>query len=86
MGCGSESEDLERIAEALCEYLLDHRQAADTLEGIRDWWLPKERFMGVSPEALLLALEKLVVQGELARVQSVGGIVLYVSRAARRLH
>lgn len=86
MGCGSESEDLEQMAEALSEYLLSHRKAADTLEGIRDWWLPKERFPSVGVEALELALEKLVLRGELARVESVGGLVLYVNRGNRRLH
>lgn len=86
MGCGNESDDLERIAEALTDYLLAHRQAADTLDGIRDWWLPRDRFMGVRADALQLALDKLVVRGELARVESAGGIVLYVNRAARPLH
>ncbi len=86
MGRGSESEDLERIVEALSEYLLTHRQAADTLEGIRDWWLPKDRFTGLGLETLERALARLVARGEMARVQSAGGLVLYVNRSARQLH
>jgi hypothetical protein len=86
MGCGSESEELDRIVEELSGYLRAHRQAADTLDGIKDWWLPGNRFQGVHPDALRKALERLVEQGDLARVESGNGLLLYVNRAGRRLH
>lgn len=86
MGRGSEIEELERIVEALSGYLGTHRQAADTLDGIRDWWLSGERFQDIRPDALRKALEKLVDQGELTRVESGSGVVFYANRARRRLH
>jgi hypothetical protein len=86
MDWGKEIEELERIVEALSGYLCTHRQAADTLDGIKDWWLPGDRFQGIHPDALRKALERLVAQGELARVESGNGLVLYVNRAGRSLH
>lgn len=86
MDSGAINAELERIAQTLSEYLLAHPQAADTLEGIRHWWLPKDRFPGVPAEVLQLALDRLVERGALARVAAAGGVVLYVNRLASRLH
>lgn len=86
MGCGNEVGELERIVEALRGYLCTHRQAADTLEGIKDWWLPREGLPGARPDVLLRALENLVNRGELGRVESANGRILYVNLIGPRLH
>lgn len=86
MDRSNEGEELEGIVAALAGYLGNHRQAADTLDGIRDWWLPRDRFSGVHPDALRQALQRLVERGDLARVEAGNGLVLYVNRAGRRLH
>lgn len=86
MARGNEGGELERIVEALHGYLRTHRQAADTLEGIKDWWLPREGLPGARPEVLQRALENLVDRGELGRVESANGLVLYVNLIGSRLH
>jgi hypothetical protein len=33
----------ERVAAEILAYLYEHPNAADTMEGIADWWLPQQR-------------------------------------------
>ncbi|MEW5787772.1 MAG: hypothetical protein AB1899_07950 [Pseudomonadota bacterium] len=86
MGCSSEHEEHQLILVALTAYLRAHIQAADTFEGIRDWWLPRDRFPAPDPQALEQALATLVQLGQLVRFESSNGLVLYINRAGNRLH
>lgn len=86
MGCSSELDEHQQILAALTGYLHANIQAADTLEGIRDWWLPRDRFPTPSPEALEKALDTLIQEGQLVRFESSNGLVLYINRSGRRLH
>lgn len=65
------------IEEAVLSYLGRHPQAADTLEGIANWWLPRQRY--VTAQARIEAvLQQLVLQGELQVRQLPNGAALYV--------
>ncbi len=66
------------VAKALRAYLRAHPQAADTLEGIREGWLPP----GDAPgrDEVSRALEKLVAQGQLEKHISPDGRRLYRKR------
>jgi hypothetical protein len=69
----------ERTAE-LCEcvrrYLAVHPDAADSLRGIRQWWLPA-RLRNVTLEELEQALAQLVACGEVQRSTLPGAEELY---------
>jgi hypothetical protein len=53
------------VARAILEYLHQNRQAQDTLAGITEWWLPKQKLapqMAIVREALaLLMADDLIV-------------------------
>ena len=69
------------LREAVRRYLQQHPDAADTLVGIRQWWLP-ESLRSTSMELIRLALAELVATGEMRCDTLPDGTQLY-SRAAR---
>ncbi|MEO6926038.1 MAG: hypothetical protein ABI129_05150 [Rhodanobacter sp.] len=64
------------IEHSVLAYLRSHPQAADTLRGIVNWWLPLQRYESgcVRIEHALVAL---VARGELCCKELPGGEVLY---------
>lgn len=78
---GDES-DIVGLRAALIDYLERHASAADTLEGIMDWWLPAEQ-RATDPKAVELVLDSLVAEGLATVSKLVDGRVLY-RRAANR--
>jgi hypothetical protein len=63
--CATPAEDVLE-AEVLA-YLAEHPQAMDTLEGIAEWWLQRERIRA-DVEALSRAIRRLVDRGALQEV------------------
>lgn len=60
---------MEELAEAVRAYLAQHPQAMDSLEGIAEWWLPRDSGH-VDLNALARTLDVMVEQGVLERVGS----------------
>ena len=68
--------NVARVRMAILAYLEHHGDAADTREGIADWWLPVDQ-RAVDRAVVGRALEMLVAEG-LLRVARLGdGTVLY---------
>jgi hypothetical protein len=62
----SEDNQAEALADEIQRYLLGHPDAADTVEGIRTWWLARQRLK----ESLILkqrALDLLEYRGVIAK-------------------
>lgn len=74
-------EDMEAIYTEIAEYLNNHPDAADTLEGIAVWWLSGAH-RKPSLETIKQILEGLVKHGRLAVNTLPDGQVLY--RLAKR--
>jgi Fe2+ or Zn2+ uptake regulation protein len=64
------------IEDAVMEYLRNHPNAADTLDGIVDWWLPQQRYE-TARARIASALIRLVDAGLLHRHSLPGGRELY---------
>ena len=65
-----------QLGAALRRHLVSHPDAADSLEGIRQWWLPEA--LRVTPlELLQEAIEVLVATGEMTRRPLPDGTTLY---------
>jgi hypothetical protein len=64
------------IAEVIERYVQYHPKAADTSEGIRSWWVIRER-AGDSPGEVQMALDYLVDSRRLSRSIMTDGTVVY---------
>jgi hypothetical protein len=65
-----------RIATSILAYLRKHPQAADTLRGIVNWWLPQQSREG-GYQHVEQALAALVLEGKLCSTELPNGEVLY---------
>jgi hypothetical protein len=71
---------VDELAGEIRAYLKAHPDAADTLDGIVQWWIVHQRFLqGI--RAAERALERLVGEGEVEKIQTPDGRVIF--RAAR---
>lgn len=68
--------EVNRMAEAIKQYLNKHPRAADTLEGIVCWWLLRHRYKKTFT-LVDKALELLVQQNELTKITPQGGQAIY---------
>jgi len=73
---GSTADDENGIKRSILAYLHAHPQAADTLRGIVDWWLPQQRYES-DCERIGRVLDQLVADGLLHRAGLPDGEVLY---------
>lgn len=69
-----QSRRIQAIAKEIATYLKRHPQAADTPEGIRDWWLSSRPS---SLEEVKRALEYLVRRGLVEKYPLANGQVLF---------
>lgn len=72
----SREANVARVRSAIVAYLERHANAADTREGIIDWWLPIEH-RTFDRAVIERALEMLVAEGLLVGTRLVDGTVLY---------
>ena len=64
------------VEAAVLAYLHQHPEAADTLDGIVLWWLPRQRYE-TARERIGRVLDDLVARGELRCERLPGGVALY---------
>ena len=67
---------MNNIADEIARYLQDHPEAADSLDGIRQWWLPRLRLQEASAQ-IEEALRELLDRGVIGRQVMPDGTVLY---------
>ena len=75
---GNVDEDVLRIAKEINRYLVDHPNAADTIEGISKWWLVDER-TSYSLDRVRRALEYLIAAGVVCKRTTTGVESVYSS-------
>jgi hypothetical protein len=71
--------DVRQSADTIRQYLSEHPDAADTLEGVVNWWLLRQRYEKTVAMASQ-ALELLVQQGDLIKINHRGGPTIYKLR------
>ena len=70
------NKSVNTIAEEIARYLREHPDAADSFEGIRQWWLPRVRFQEATAD-IEGALEELLERGIVVRQVMPDGKILY---------
>jgi hypothetical protein len=73
---------LARLSDEILRYLRAHPQAADTVDGIVEWWLPRQRY-DETVDQVQLVLDELVARGLVDQITLVDGTVLYADRAQK---
>lgn len=68
--------DLAELHNFIVHYLQNNPNAADSLEGIIDCWLP-QMYKNVDAVKIEQALEQLIAEGLLRRITLVDGSILY---------
>jgi hypothetical protein len=63
-------------ADEILAYLHAHPTAADSLEGIVSWWLPRQRYEEARSR-IQACLDRLVERGLVSRTRLADGTVLY---------
>lgn len=71
--------DVRQLADAIRQYLSKHPDAADTLEGVVNWWLLRQRYES-AVAMVSQALELLVQQGGLTKIKHRGSPTIYKLR------
>ena len=71
--------DVDYLHNAILHYLRSNPHAADSLEGVMNWWLPKLGYKQVGAESVLQALDQLIAVGVVEKIPLVDGTVLYRS-------
>ncbi|MBC8737677.1 hypothetical protein F6X40_12795 [Paraburkholderia sp. UCT31] len=74
---------LRCLCHAILRYLARHPDAADTVCGIANWWLPESE-RDVSERMIERALDRLVEAGRVTKYVLVDGSVLYAHRVAKQ--
>lgn len=66
-----------QVTDEILSYLRNHPDAADTLDGILNWWLPRQRYE-TERERIEQSLEELVAQGLVSKKVLGDGTILYM--------
>jgi hypothetical protein len=69
---------IEEIAGEILEYIAAHPNAADTLKGITEWWVSKQRSI-LNRKVVKEALEMLIDGGQIAGWRVLNGSMLYAA-------
>jgi len=77
--CGNEEN--VRLAEEIMRYLDGQPHAADTIDGVANWWIKHQRLVE-SSERIECVLNYLIDRGLVEKVVNVNGTVIY--RKARK--
>ena len=77
--------EIEEIARQIRRYLLDHPNAADSAEGVAQWWLASQQIQ-FPTEKVKMALDYLVKNDFISKSSTSGGKAVYANKKTSRTH
>lgn len=72
----TEESRIAQLRDEILKYLAAHPRAADTVEGIANWWLPRQRYEE-EIHKVQQVLDGLVERGLVAKTTLADGTILY---------
>jgi hypothetical protein len=72
---------VDELAQTILRYVASRPNACDTLDGICEWWIPRQRYVEAKSE-VLAALELLEARGLIDTRTGADGQVLYRAHRA----
>lgn len=79
---GTEELRIAQLRDEILKYLRAHPKAADTVEGIGSWWLPRQRYEE-DVQRVQQALDELAERGLVAKTTVADGTILYKASGAK---
>jgi hypothetical protein len=73
------NDSVDDLAVTIIRYVESRPNACDTVEGICDWWIPRQRYVEAKSD-VLAALERLKDLGQIDARTGADGQVLYCAR------
>ena len=77
-------ENEDKTAQHILQYLKEHPEAGDTLEGIAKWWVLLQQ-VNNSVDAVQTALQSLTTNGLIVERKGPDGRAVYLARQGSRL-
>lgn len=77
-------DDIQEIAELILQYLANHKEAADTIEGIHHWWIAQQRIIQ-EEQKVNEAVAYLCQRGNLSMHKLPGGAEIYGLKDKKKL-
>jgi hypothetical protein len=74
-------DSVDELAETILRYVASRPNACDTIDGICDWWIPRQRYVEAKGD-VLAALELLKARGQIDTRTGADGQVLYRAHRA----
>jgi Fe2+ or Zn2+ uptake regulation protein len=81
----TEESRIAQLKDEILKYLGAHPQAADTVGGIANWWLPRQRYQE-KIQKVQQALDDLVERGLVTKTTLADGTILYERLGQRTGH
>ena len=75
----SDADSVDEIADTILRYVASRPNACDSIDGICEWWIPRQRYV-LAKEQVLAALELLKTKGQIETRTGADGNVLYRAR------
>ena len=76
---GQDVGSVDELAAAILRYVASCPDACDTVDGICDWWIPRQRYVD-SKDDVQAALELLEANGQIDARAGADGQILYRAR------
>lgn len=73
------------IEDLIASYIATHPQAADTVDGVRDWWVALD-LPGATRDEVQAAIDQLVARGTLAKSALPEGTLFYAAVTSKNGH
>lgn len=71
-----DNDPIDEVAEVILRYVVSCPKACDTVDGICDWWIPRQRYIEAK-SVVLAALKRLTARGQITMRTGTDGQVLF---------